>query len=164
MGLIILPFISEIGIIVLQYILAALILCYVFFILVYKIIYKRGFIQIVSIIEMVLDMILALILIFNFKLNFIMFNELYYVISLFLIIYSVFSIIRGFYINRTSPKKYPIYLLIIDLVVLIVALLGFNFPILDNNELIIIMSCFCFICSIIALCFGIVVLRKDNKS
>lgn len=164
-GLIILPFVTNIGLIVLQYILAALILSYVFFVLLYKAINRNGINQILAIIEMVLDIVISLMLILNFKLEFIMFNELYYVIMLVLLIHSLFSVISGYYIIRKNTKGYPLYFLLLDICLIVFSILGFNYPILDNNQLIIITSCFCFIGSISSLIFGIVMLRKKvNKS
>ena len=77
-GILILPSVTDFGLIVLQYIIAALILSYVFIILLYKAIKRTEVTQILAIIEMVLDIVIAITLILNFKLNFIVFNELFY--------------------------------------------------------------------------------------
>ena len=119
MGILILPGITNIGVIVLQYLLAALILSYVFFILLYKAIKKTDVNQILAIIEMVLDIVIAVMLILNFKLNFIVFNELFYVMMLVLFIHALFSIISGFYENRKNSKNYPLYGLLVDICLVI---------------------------------------------
>ena len=163
MGILILPGITNIGVIVLQYLLAALILSYVFFILLYKAIKKTDVNQILAIIEMVLDIVIAVMLILNFKLKFIVFNELFYVMMLVLFIHALFSIISGFYENRKNSKNYPLYGLLVDICLMIFSILGFIFPIIDNNLLIIVTSCFCFVCSIISLILGILKIKHLKK-
>lgn len=159
-GIIILPSVTNLGLIVLQYILAALILSYVFIILLYKAIKKTEVSQILAIIEMVLDIVIALTLILNFKLNFIVFNELFYVMMLVLFIHSIFSIIGGFYINKKLQKGYPLYLLLIDVCLIIFTTIGFIRPVLNNDQLIIITSCCCFAFSIFGVIFGLLNLKN----
>lgn len=163
-GILILPKVTNIGIIVLQYLLAALILSYVFFILLSKAIKKSDVNQILAIIEMVLDIVISVMLILNFKLNFIVFNELFYVMMLVLFIHAFFSIISGFYTNRKTPKGYPLYLLLLDICLIIFSILGFIYPIIDNRLLIIVTSIFCFGCSIISLIYGIILIKQIKKS
>ena len=162
-GILILPSITNYGLIVLQYILAALILSYVFIVLLYKAIKKTNVAQILAIIEMVLDIVIALTLILNFKLKFIVFNELFYVMMLVLFIHSIFSIISGFYIVKNQKIGYPLYILLIDLCLVIFTTIGFINPVLGNNQLIIIISCLCFACSIIGILYGILNLKKKNE-
>ncbi|MBQ4570209.1 MAG: hypothetical protein IJB21_00780 [Bacilli bacterium] len=163
-GILILPSVTDFGLVVLQYIIAALILSYVFIILLYKAIKRTEVIQILAIIEMVLDIVIAITLILNFKLNFIVFNELFYVIMLVLFIHAFFSIISGFYINRKVKSGYPIYLLLIDVCLIIFTTIGFLKPILDNNALIIITSCICFLCCILGTTYGLIILKnRKNK-
>lgn len=161
-GILILPSVTDFGLIVLQYIIAALILSYVFIILLYKAIKRTEVNQILAIIEMVLDIVIAITLILNFKLNFIVFNELFYVIMLVLFIHSLFSIISGFYINRKVKPGYPIYLLLIDICLIIFTTIGFLKPILDNNRLIIITSFICFLCSTFGIIYGLLNLKNKN--
>lgn len=161
-GFIILPFISDIGVIVVRYILAALILYYVIMVLLYRALKRTGVNKLLAIIEIILDMIIVVSLFLNLKI--LMFNNLFFIIELFLLIHAVSSIITGFYINNIVPKKYSIYLLLLDLSIVILSVLGFNNHIFNNTHLIIVTSCFCFISSIIALSFGIIILRKKNKS
>lgn len=163
-GILILPSVTGVGLIVLQYIIAALILSYVFIVLLYKAIKRTDINQILSIIEMVLDIVISITLILNFKLNFIVFNELFYVIMLVLFIHAIFSIIGGFYINRKTESCYPFYLLLIDICLIIFTTIGFLKPILDNKALIIITSCICFLCSIIGVINGLLNLKyKKSK-
>ena len=162
-GVLILPSVTNFGIIVLQYIIAALILSYVFIVLLYKAIKRTEVNQILAIIEMVLDIVIAVTLILNFKLNFIVFNELFYVIMLVLFIHAFFSIISGFYINRKVKLSYPIYLLLIDICLIIFSTIGFLKPILDNNSLIIITSFICFLCSAFGIIYGLVNLKNKNN-
>lgn len=161
-GILILPSVTNYGLIVLQYIIAALILSYVFIILLNKAIKRTGANQILAIIEMVLDIVIAITLILNFKLNFIVFNELFYVIMLVLFIHAFFSVISGFYINRKLKPGYPIYLLLIDICLIIFTTVGFLKPILDNSILIIITSCICFLCSVFGIIYGLLNLKKRN--
>lgn len=162
-GILILPSVTNIGLVVLQYILAALILIYVFSILLYKAIKKTEVNQILAIIEMVLDIVIALTLILNFKLNFIVFNELFYVMMLVLFIHSIFSIIGGYYAIKKLQKGYPLYLLLLDICLIIFTTIGFIKPILENTQIIVTTSCLCFVFSLFCIIFGVLKLKNKNS-
>lgn len=162
-GIIIIPSVSKIGTLVLQYVIAGLILFYAFSYVLPHAIKYINVNQVLSIIEMVLDIVIALMLILNFKLNFLLFNDLFYVIMLMIWLHSLFSLLNGYYLNKLEKYNYPLYLFLIDILLIIISTLGIINPIIRNNDLIFMTSCICFAFGITLIIYGVIRLVKKGN-
>lgn len=145
LGIMILPSVSDLGKKILYYVVAAVIAFYIFCYLVPLAVRLRGTRQILTVIEIVIDGIITIALAFSKLIPFIQISQAMMAVSIVLWLHAAFAIMRGFFIVKYDAKKYPFYVLVIDLVIISVAAMLFFQPPLTDNTLVLLTAIACFI-------------------
>lgn len=161
-GVVFIPEVSDIGEIILYYILAIFIAMYVFTYLVNLAKRTSGTKQILVIIEIVLDSVIALSLIVNEIGTIVKIKESFSVLGLILLLHCMFSSLRGYFCK--DKKDYPFYLLVLNLFGLIGSTYIIIKPLLVNYDMLYIMSVISFVTAIVFIFIGVKYLKNKKSS
>ncbi len=162
-GIIIIPGVTNLGTTILLYVLASLILGYVFFYLINKVKKYSGIRQILVVVEMVLDLVLVLSLIFNEFVTFLSVKEGFKVIGAVIWLHSAFVIMESYFSKNEKEFKFSFAALLFEIFLLTISTFIFIKPLFSNTELIVFISILSFAVSIVLSCLGFINLRTKKK-
>ncbi len=161
LGTIILPEVTNIGESILLIVLACLILFYVYGYLLFNVAKKsKGVLLVLTLFEMIILTFVAAVAIINTWIEFGGFSEGTVIIGICLWVRGVVESGRAYYYQKSEEKGYPIYKVMINVLLITFGTLLYVGELLYNYELLYLL-CFSFIClSIASIILGVLKLKK----
>ncbi len=164
LGLLLVPnFILEhLGYDILNYILAAAILIYLFGYLVHKMRYVRSTLLFLTIVEFVLLFLVALGLVLQ-QFNIVKVQEPCQILGLALALRGIVEMFRAYYHQMGSNARYPLAQFIVNLIILIFGVYIFARPFIGRADLVWVMVVVCFVGAILCLVLGIMTMQSRRR-
>lgn len=161
-GVVMLPQVTNLGIKILDIILAICLVAYCCVYLLPKIKHSRGTIQILTIVEFVVICLVALgLILMQFKVFQI--DGVIRIIGLVIWLRSVVELFRAYYYRgKDSSYKYPVWLLIIYLVLITFGTYIFASPFISDEKLVLILAIALFVLAVLLIVLGIIYLPKSS--
>lgn len=162
LGILLIPGITDLGQDILNYVIAAGILVYLFAYLFGKIRHSRQIIMVLTIIEFVLMFLIALGLVLaQFKV--INISGACAIIGLALALRGSVEMFRAYFHQSSNNARYPLWQFIVNLIILVFGVYIFAKPFITDETMITVMAVVCFVAAIICLALAITTLDKKKK-
>ena len=162
LGLFLIPnfIFADLGYEILNYVLAAAVLAYLFGYLIHKFKYVRSTLLVLTIIEFVLLFLVALGLVLQ-EFDIVPVDEPCQILGLAFALRGIVEMFRAYFHQMGSNARYPITQFILNLVILIFGVYIFARPFIDRDTLVLVMIIISFVASVLCLVLGI--LTATNK-
>ena len=163
-GIVMIPEVTDLGIKILNIVLALALIVYSVLYLFPKIKRHRGAVQILTIVEFVIVCLIALgLVLMQFKVFQI--DGVIRILGLVIWIRSIVELFRAyFYHGKDSTYKYPVWLFCIYLVLITFGTYIFASPFISDEKLVLIMAILFLIVAILLIILGIILLPKKSNS
>lgn len=162
LGVVLMPVITDLGLDILNYVMAAGILIYLFSYLLGKIKRSRNTIMILTVIEFVLMFVIALGLVLaQFKI--INVSQACQILGLALALRGIVEMFRAYYHQKNNNARYPLAQFIVNLIILILGVYIFAKPFITNETLVWILSVVCLLVGLLFLALAISFQTKSKK-
>jgi len=164
LGLLLVPnfILKDLGYQILNYVLAAMILVYLFGYLIHKMKYVRSTLLLLTIVEFVLLFLIALGLVLaEFKI--IPIDNPCQILGLALALRGIVEMFRAYFHQMGSNARYPLSQFIVNLIILIFGVYIFARPFISRENLVWVMVAICFIGAVLCLVLGITTAQKRRR-